>query len=155
MAEFLDNYPFTATITPDTSAYADGDVVGGVLTFQTEGRVKGGVFTHVRLADDDSEGAAYRLYLYHDQPSTIADNAAFTLSLADEAKLIGWIDIASSGYLSIGTTRVTQVVITSAMGSVQPYWLNRLYGYLVTNGSTPTFASDKTINISILQSGAS
>jgi hypothetical protein len=40
-----------------------------------------------------SGGTGYRLHLYNEAPTAIADDAAFNVPSADLAKYIGWIDI--------------------------------------------------------------
>lgn len=155
MSEFADNTPFTVDITPDTAAYADGDVVGGLLRFTSGGFVRAGAIVRVTIADDDTEGAAYNLWLYDREVTTVADNAAFALPLASAQALIGKIPIASADYATIGTTKINHVALQTAMGSILPTWSSTIYGYLVTNGSTPTFAASKTIHIKLHMVGSS
>lgn len=143
MAEFSDFYPFTANIIPGTSAYADGDVVGGKLQFATAGRGKIGIVTHITIADDDNEGAAYKLWLYADNPTTIADNDAFAPVMTDHQALIGILTIASSDYATVNNQKLAYV----PLDTVVTFWSNRIYGYLVCDGSTPTFAANKTIHV--------
>ena len=136
------NNAFGVNITPDTSAYADGDVVGGLLRFDSE-RGSSAIVS-VLVHDDDNEGAVFDLYLFDEEPTTIADNAAFTPTIADLQKRIA--TIAVDTYATVNSIKVATIHLAQT-GTIVPFSGNNLYGYLITNGSTPTYAADKTINI--------
>lgn len=136
MAKYNDTRSQKITPTISTSAYADGDVIGGLINL---GSVllnsNGGILRRVVLVDDDSEGAALNMYFFDEQPSSIADNAAFAPTLADLQKLVGVVEIAGGDYITVNGN---DYVIKSA---VNIDWEGDLYLYMVTNGSTPTYTT--------------
>lgn len=134
---------FKSALTPtiDTSAYADNDVIGGLLTFDLSAdlSVNGGWLSNVWLADKDNEGAALRLFLFDELPSTIADQAAFAMTEADSEKLLRVVTFST--YTTVNSEKFAYedfsppITFQTATG--------KLYGYLVANGSTPTYAALK------------
>ena len=137
----------TATADPkDGAAYTDGDVIGGLLTFTVTGTVSNGaILNSLYMVDDDSEGAALRLYLFDTEPSAIADDAAFAPSAADLKEMFGTIDIAAADYVTVNS--LDYVYKDDINQVIQFDGKNQFYGYLVCNGSTPTYAADKTLYI--------
>lgn len=143
----------SASVTPTITAgaYGTSDVVGGLLTFNI-GSVSGaGSINHIRVVDDDNEKAACKLYLFGEAPAAVADNAPFSLALADLKKLIAIIPIASADYATIGSDAVALVRVTT--GDPVAYKADgkgNLYGYLVCD-ATPTYsaATDLTITLTV------
>lgn len=130
------------TPTIDTSIYADNDVIGGLLTFDFifDLSVNGGWLSSVWLADKDNEGAALRLFLFDDLPTgTYTDQAAFALTEADSEKLIRIVSFST--YTTVNSEKFASedfsppVTFHTTTGKV--------YGLLVANGSTPTYAALK------------
>lgn len=84
----------------DTTTYAANDVVGNgsVVTFQNVGAEEGGsgYITNVRLVKSTATitNAVFRLWLYSEAPTPIADNAPFTLLWVNRAKRLGYVDLA-------------------------------------------------------------
>ena len=144
------NVSHTLEITPtiSTSIYADGDVVGGLLDLRILcGGGGGGTIRQVRLVDDDSEGVALYLYLFDGKPTTIADQAAFAaaITVADLKKMIGRISIAAADYLTINTNDVVWKDDINL-----PHGTGELWGYLVTNGSTPTYTAVTDLTLTVV-----
>ncbi len=118
-----------------TGAYADGDTVGGRLNLAS-GNL--GELREIRLVDDSNNGSALYLYLFNGQPTSIGDNAAFAASIviADHKKFIGRISIAAADYITLNSNKTAiKEDINKTIGTGQ------LFGYLVTNGSTPTYTA--------------
>lgn len=142
---------FSTSFTPDTSAYAANDVVGGLLTFESNARK--GILTGAIIGDDDNEGAEYTLHLFDVVPTSIADNAAFQPSFADMQNWIGSITIASADYTSFTDTEAnTFKVAWSNTQSASITFDSAVWGFLVATG-TPTFDADSTIFIRLLTVG--
>jgi hypothetical protein len=130
------------------TAYTDGDVVGGLLTFDV-GMVSGGGFIRrVRLIDEDSQDEPYTLYLFNAAPTTIADDAAFAaaMTVADLQKLITTVAISSA------TTLNTFDYWHSAVLEI-PFTADVIYGYLVATGGTPDYANVDTLALFLEVSG--
>lgn len=145
----------------DTSAYADGDVVGGLLQFSLGTAVISGVILNgAKLIDDDSEGAALRLYLFartstadsatSTAVSSIADNAAFAPTIGDLKKLVAVIDFST--YVTVNSNDYAFGSITPGSNRTIASNDGKLYGYLVTNGSTPTYtaATDLMLQLNLV-----
>lgn len=86
----------------NTDDYAVGDAVsttaGELLSFAGIHKDGGAVYIvkAILLTDLTTNVATYRLHLFNDQPTAIADNAACTAPLyADAAKYVGYIDFAA------------------------------------------------------------
>jgi hypothetical protein len=140
---------FTPTI--DTSAYAAGDAVGGLLTFSNAARFSGGGvrLKKVLLVDKDQEMAPYDLVLFKVTFTATADQAAFDPSDADLANIAAVVRIEPGSYANftdnaVGASRDLDIPILLDGTS--------LFGQLVTRG-TPTYSasSDLTVILSILQ----
>lgn len=136
----------TPTIT--AGAYSDGDVVGGLLTFSLAGIANnGGFLCTANLTDNDKEAAALRLFLFDDLPATIADNAAFGLTDADNNKCFAIVTLGT--YVTLTNTSLAHSDPIN-----KPFVTDKgnLYGYLVCNGSTPTYTAtaDLTVTLRIL-----
>lgn len=133
----------------NTTGYTAGDVYGGLQTFSAIGMSNSSVVvTSVSLRLDitaiPSGMIGFRLHLYSAAPTTLADNAVWSLTNGDRSIYEGFVDIA----------------IPAAIGSSILYsqndYINKqiklststLYGYLVTLGAyTPASATTSTIEI--------
>lgn len=147
MAKRTDNRPAEVSFTPGTGEYADGDVIGGLLTFvfnANQGRI-----VTVLLVENDNEGAEVDLFLFSEQPSTIADNAAFAPTIADMQKLVRKVALPAASYFTENSLKGIQVDMTPGL----PFWTDTMYGYLVANGGAHTFGASKTIQIRLIQNG--
>lgn len=130
----------------DTTAYAIGDVVGGVITFPTMGPAAGGevILTSLTFERDlaavVSGETSYTLHLYSvTPPSALADNAAWDLPSGDRASYLGPIsistptDLGSTLYVAVDQIN-RQVTLASAT----------VYGYMVT--ATAFTPAAQTVN---------
>lgn len=134
----------TGGITVDTDAYTAGDVVGGLLTFDVSSGMGGGLINRVRVVDEDNQSAAFNLYLFNAVPTTIADDAAFAsaVTIADVQKLVCKVSIGSYTTLN-SIDYYHSAVLNYAFTSDA----EKLYGYLVANGSTPNFTNADAVSI--------
>ena len=132
----------TGGITVALDAYTDGDVVGGLLTFDVHTAMGGGLINRVRLVDEDSQDEPYNLYLFNAVPSTIVDDAAFAPTVADLQKLIAVVSIS-------GATTVNSLDywMSSALNYAFTAQNGNLYGYLVATGGTPDYINADTLSL--------
>lgn len=90
----------TKTLTADTSAYAAGDCIGGLLTLA--GCSRGGVYTGTiswaMLCDAGGETVTPTLLIFEQNPtaSTFTDQAAVTIADADLAKMLPPIALSTT-----------------------------------------------------------
>lgn len=143
MTSFFDTRPRDVTLTTDGSAKDAGDVVGGLITIPvtTNGQFTTGVLRSVCIVDDDEQDAALTIYLFDSEPAgtAIADDAAFTLSATDAAKLIGKVVLASADYETIGGLSWQRVSGTDV--DIEFATANgNLYAYVVCT-ATPTYSA--------------
>lgn len=139
----------TSTVTPTVTLdpYADGDVLGGLLSFDVSGlSIQGGLLNKVVYIDEDSQPEPVKLYLFNSQPSTIANDAAFAPTIADLRLLNTVISIAAGDY---NTVNAFDYVIKSDINQVIHSTTNTLYGYLVASGGTPDYANVDTLQITL------
>jgi hypothetical protein len=143
----------TTLVTPTivTTAYAVGNVVGGLFTFTNALQTaQSGMLQSVRLSIKSVQTVGFKLYIFGTNPSntTWTDHAAPAINAADVNFLIDVIPFSSADS-GLGThTTYAFDGIGKAFNAAS----TSLYGILVTTGA-PTFASvsDITIAINILQ----
>ena len=125
------------TLTVTNGAYSISDVVGGLITFGNAVRVSGGksVINSVKLAGVSA--LAYELWLLNADIATPAeDNAAFTIVVADEPKVLGIIPIAATDYyaaqsaFNVANPRQVGLQVQAAPGTTT------IYAYLKATATT-------------------
>lgn len=134
-------------ITPDTSAYAANDIVGGKLTFASAFRsnINSGILQSIEVTNTEIDGIAFNFCLFNADPtgSTVADQGGATIVAADLQKLIGcWGVSDGSAFAATELYQakgVNQAVDAAATG---------VYGILRTTGA-PTWAAAQTVNVCI------
>lgn len=99
------------TPTISAGAYSALDAVGGKLTFANAAPVANGkgVINSVTIIDDDKESAALELWLFSQDFTNTADNAAFDPSDADLENCIGVIEISTAHYKTANDNGVATV----------------------------------------------
>lgn len=130
----------------NTTPYAAGDVVGGVVVFPGMGSAGAHcMITSLDLRPNISAIPAgmsgLRLYLYRaSPPSALADNAPWDLGTDDRAVFVGYIDISAP--VDLGGTLFSQLDAVNKqvkLGAAE----TALYGYLVTTAAyTPAAVSE-------------
>jgi hypothetical protein len=99
------------TLSTDTSAYAAGEVVAdsqivnGALR-KTDGT---GVVVSVVLDDKDDQGAALTLYFLSSNVAMGTENAAPSISDANSATILGFVEVNVSDYRDLGGAKVAFV----------------------------------------------
>ncbi|MCR4341026.1 MAG: hypothetical protein NUW01_14185 [Gemmatimonadaceae bacterium] len=140
----------TPTIT--AGAYAAGDALGGLLTFEGATRQENltALLLGVTILDLAKQDAQFDLVLFNQTFTPTTDNAAFDPTDADLAHVIGHVQIAAADYADFNDSSIATVTGVNlpihVTGSVN------LYGQLV-NRSTPTYAttSDLTVILYLMQ----
>lgn len=152
----------SATPTITAGAYSAGDVVGGVMEFaRLLGDHRRGVLKTVTVIDLGDQKAALTLLLFNAEPAGVAaDNAAFALSAADAAKLVGKVNVAADDYETVGGEAVAVLDVADVVegyagaNARDAVSVGTVWGVLVTTG-TPTYAStsDLTVRLGCLADG--
>jgi hypothetical protein len=135
----------TVTRPANTTAYAAGDVVGGVIAFTGAGPfgahcIITGAALQIDVTAVPSGMTSFRLHLYSaTPPSALADNAAWTFTASDRAVYLGYIDLGSPALQGTGLYCQIDGVNHQVLLGVT----SSLFGYLVTNGGyTPAAVSE-------------
>ena len=136
----------TPTIT--AGAYSSGDAVGGLLEFEDACSIykNSTLLSLVIIVDDAKQAADLRLYLFNQEFTPTADNAAFDPSDADLQNCIAVIlvdDYFDANDNTVGVEAV-EIPITLEEGETS------LWGQLVA-AATPTYAAtdDLTVKITV------
>lgn len=130
----------TPTITVNASAYESGDAIGGKITLSDVMDVSGGsaILDSILMTDEDNQKPVGKWYIFQSDPSgsTLTDDIAAAIAVADLSKLLGVVDVASGDWHSTDTkgfaVKVNLNLGMKASGS------KHLYAAYVTTG-TPTF----------------
>jgi len=139
----------------DTTAYAANDIVGAApaanMIFGNMSNETGGCFliTGVRLRIDvasiPSGMDGFRLHLYNEAPTAIADNAAYNLSSGDRSKYLGYITIGAP--VDFGDTLFAQDDNINFSGKLAS-GSTTIYGVLETLGAyTPSAETVYTVTL--------
>lgn len=141
-------------VTVDTSAYADGDVIDGILTVPGV-RKKGssGIITSVEIIQDVA-APDIQVFAFTEAITVAADNAAFAPTQADMEKVIALADNGCSINLTTWET-VGSYYVSSKSNINAPFNVGteeeNLYFLLVANGAiTWTATTDVHLRVGIL-----
>ncbi len=91
-------------------AYSNGDVIGGLLTFNVG--MASGIVKRILVVDKDNEKAAINFHIYNAAPTGVNDNAAFAPTDADTAKKIAKVPLLTTEYSSDGSLNATGEPLT-------------------------------------------
>ena len=125
------------TLTVTNGAYSIADVVGGLITLpnMAGNKGRGAVINSIKLAG--VVAIPYELWFFNaDIATPAADNAAFTIVAADEAKILGVISIMAADYyaaqsaFNVACLRQVGLAVQAAAGSTT------IYAYLKATAAT-------------------
>ena len=141
----------TPTVT-SASAYASGNVVGGLLTFPNivNSTVKSGVLESITIAVKSLQTTSFKLYIFSGIPTTTFTNkTAPAIVTADANKLL---DVYSFTTPDNGLGNNVTLYYSDAINRSLVLDGSSMYGVLVTLG-TPTFTTttDVVVTCSILR----
>ena len=133
----------TPTIT--AGAYAAGDAVGGLLTFENVARVegRGALVKNVLIIDNHGQDAELELWLFKETFTAIDDNAAWAPSVADLKKLVAIISTASGTWFAAGTPSVARIPVSQYFELTG----TSLFGQLVNRSAAPTYNAVDDITV--------
>lgn len=145
----------------DTAAYAANDVVGptggaavGVLADLFNENGGSGYISKVKLVTNQAANtASYRIYFYNAAPTAIADNAVSSVLYADDAKIIGYVDIANTAQEGSGSDAAIGLW-TGQLAAKAAAADNDLYYVIITKSAfTPASAQKYTITVTLDRNG--
>ena len=131
------------SFTPSTSAYSSGYSLGGVQAIATQ--PLGAIIANVscQLSSGTFSGSI-DLDVFNAQPGTYADDAAVTLSVADQAALVGVIHLTDVTSQGGAVTSVQAINAAFAYGLNQSGNNGTLYVLPIVRASV-TFAASSTV----------
>jgi hypothetical protein len=130
------------TLTLDTSAYADGDVLADTQPILRALRAENSVskLDSLVLLDEDDQGVALDLVFFSANVSLGTENAAPSITDANARNQLGFVKIATTDYIDLGGCRIAtktniDLPLKSAAGTTT------LYVAAITRGGTPTYTA--------------
>ncbi len=131
--------------------YTSGATIGGLMVLQDV--PPRGIVRDVEILIDGTITPAMDLYFFNQLPASIADNAAFTQSHAEQIKRVTGdkIAVASADYVTENSkTRAAKVAVNrDYVASALANYGYGLWLFAVANG-TPTFPSTSALKFNIL-----
>lgn len=107
ITEHVNNSYWFETVHDNTaSTYAAGEVIGTTQFLDVRGDKGGGLCRVIIATDRDNQSIPLRIWFYRRQPTQFADGATFAIGDNDEAKLAGYVDLAS--WVTVGSKAVAQ-----------------------------------------------
>jgi hypothetical protein len=147
------------TLTVDTSAYADTDRLGSIITFTGAlggllGVRNSGLVRSVALILETGTFNGANLHLFRALPTVAsADNATLDITDAEmTAKYVGTINIPSTSNTNYEVLSASSVAYATSLGLAVDTTDGHLYGVLQSTGAvTFTAADDLTVILGIEQ----
>jgi hypothetical protein len=145
----------------DTTPYAANDVVGptttpavGVLADMFSENGGTGYICKVKLTTNQAANtASYRIYFYNAAPTAIADNAVSSVLYADDAKTIGYVDIANTAQEGSGSDAAVGLW-TGQLAAKAAAADNDLYYVIITKTAfTPASNQKFTVTVTLDRNG--
>ncbi len=139
------------TLSLDTSAYADGDVLADTQELASAIRLAGGsaVIQSMVVIDKDDQGQAMDVWVLDSNATLGTENSAVSISDANAAKILGKIAVGSGDYHDMGGVRVASLANLSLVVEVSSG--TSLYVGVVSRGTGTYTASGVVLRFGILQ----
>lgn len=141
------------TVTLD--AYAQYDVVGGLIPIPLHSAGCNGTIRRIKLVDDANQKEPYKLYIFDRLPSTIANDAAFAPAIADLKAMIDKVTIAAADYETLVNASAESNAIAIIGGHTDDVLAidyetqnGNLYAYLVAQ-DTPDYAAAADLTLEV------
>ena len=131
----------SVTLSLDTSAYANGDLLADAQAVTGAARAsgKGGELVSVVVVDEDDQGAAFDIYLTQVSTSWGTENSAPTVTDAVARSIQAVIPIGTGDYKDLGGVKVAQIknigAVYETSGGAD------LYVAVVNGSGTPTYTA--------------
>lgn len=99
------------TLSLDTSAYVDGDVLADTQSIAQGFKIQEGraVLQSILVLDEDDQGQPFDLIFLDSNVSLGTENAAVSITDANARKIIGRVQIGSGDYYDMGGSRIAAV----------------------------------------------
>lgn len=141
-----------------TGAYAALDCIGSAFEIAEAIGDKGSVVTQLEVFDRGSAMSGFRVHFFCGPPAVIADNAPFTIPSGTENNHLGFIEVASTDWvtagISGGNTAMQARIINQNIGLYNNSGVNRSVWCNVQSLNNQTFGglnSAQTVRLVTLQ----
>ncbi len=138
------------TLSLDTGAYADGDVLAATQELTNAVRASGGtgVIQSIGLIDDDDQGQALDIVILDSNVSIGTENAAVSIADGDADNILGIVQVTASDYIDLVNSQWAQAVFDAIV--VSPASGTSLWIAAISRGTGTYTASGVTIRFGIL-----
>ena len=145
---YLGSVVVTPTIS--TSAYADGDQVGGLMTLtlpaKTIGKWDGVLLGSIKITDQDGQNAPLDFLFYNASVTLQSDNAAASLSAADIVKHVGNKSVTADDYAAVSAMSVATKEVVIPMKPLDGSTDAVIYASIISRG-TPTYTDTDHLQV--------
>lgn len=137
------------TLSLDTSAYADGDVLADSQAISACLRANDGTgtITNVTLTDIDDQGVGLDLLFLDANVSLGTENAAPSITDGNAANILGWVRVAASDWIDLGGVRLASVPCSIPVKGVSG--TDDLYVAAISRGAGTYTASGIVVRVAI------
>jgi len=132
----------TLTMSLDTNAYANGDVIAATQELPLAVKVEDGwgMIESLTVIDNDDQGQVFDVWVMDSNVAMGTENSAPNISDADAVSILGRIPVAAADYVDLGGSKVASLKniglpIKPANGSTS------IYVAIVNGTGTPTFTA--------------
>jgi hypothetical protein len=139
----------SVTLTVDTGAHADGDVLADSQIVSACLRANDGTGTiiNVTAIDEGDQGFGFDLFFLDANSSIGTENAAPSITDDNSRNILGWLRIAAADWIDLGGTRIASVPCSIPVKGVTG--ADDIYVAAVTRGAGTWAADDITLRIAI------
>lgn len=140
------------TLSLDTAAYADGDVLADTQALASAARVNGGVIEirNLTVVDKDDQGQPFDIWVFSTNVSLGTENSVPSISDANAIQIFGKIEVSTIDFYDLGGCKV-------ATPSFIPFLIKAasdsqsIYVGAVSRGTGTYTASGIVLNLGIRQ----
>lgn len=140
----------TVTLSLDTAAYADGDVMADSQVVTNAVRVAGGRATlkSVVVVDEDDVGQAFDILFFSSNVSLGTENAAPSITDANARNFLGFVKVAAADYIDLGGVKVATK--TSCELMLEPASGRDIYVATIIRGAGTYTASGVSLKLGLV-----
>jgi hypothetical protein len=136
-----------AEISPGSTPYSAGQVIGGLLSMGPVYGYSGLLVKGMTILDEDNQGVGLEVHLFDQPPEVIEDGMPFSPSYENLKKRLAGIHLSSGDYETVSSMKVAYTGDANLPVPASGCWL-----YLVSTGSV-TFSAGKRLFVRVFVLG--
>jgi hypothetical protein len=143
----------TVTLSLDTNAYADGDVLAATQIVTNCFRIVNGfgVIDSITVLDEDDQGIGFDLVFFDANTALGTENSAPDISDANARTILGWVRVSAADFIDLGGSRLATLTgLSLAVKSVVD--TDDMYVAAISRGAGTYSATGIQLRIGISQS---